>query len=1178
MTGTRAEARFRLLPPDGANALEEEVLARWRDEDLFARTLEARADAPSWVFFEGPPTANGRPGIHHVFARTIKDLFCRHRAMLGYRVLRKAGWDTHGLPVEIEVEKQLPALLEQRGMSKEAIARSSGKQLIEAFGVEEFNRLCRENVWRYQSDWERLSERIGYWLDYDNAYITYTNEYVESVWWALATLHEKGFLTRGHKVLPYCPRCGTTLSSHEVALGYQDVNDPSVYVALDLRRESGIGNRESGGEGSRDAARSEASRGSSDSRFPPPGYAGHPPDSRWRRILVWTTTPWTLVSNVALAVHPELDYVELRKRTGPDWTIILAEARAPGVLGEDYRDRWDTVGRFPGAALVGTRYERPLDWVSFDGVEGDHGVIVGEDFVSADDGTGVVHMAPAFGADDYAAGQRHGLAFVQPVNARGEFPADMPLVGGRFVKAADPLILEELERRDVLWKAGTLLHAYPHCWRCATPLLYYARASWFIRTTAFKAEMLARNARVDWHPPEVGAGRFGEWLENNIDWAISRDRYWGTPLPVWVNDEDPTEIEVIGSFARLAERAGMSLGDDFDPHKPYVDRYTWPAPSGRGTMRRVSEVIDTWFDSGAMSFAQWHYPFENRDVLATQYPADFIAEGVDQTRGWFYSLLAIASGLGDALPNNAALGDREPGADGRESGIGNRESETHGTGQPRGPKAPEAVPIPDSLRPASPGTRPIPDSTAPYRAVVVNDLVLDAQGVKMSKRLGNIVDPWTVVPKYGADAVRLFLIASSQVWKPRAFDEAQIREGATQFLVTLTNVYSGMFALYANFGWEPSPLDPPPEARPAIDRWMLSRLATVERDVDVFLTTFDATAAARTLMSFVVDDVSNWYVRRTRSRFYDVASTDNRAAFATLHETLIVTCRLLAPLAPFVSDWMHRELTGTSVHLAPYRRPEVAAPDAALERAMREIRLLARLGRAAREEAGVKVRQPLSQMVCVVPQQVAGDVAQLFDLLEAELNVKRITVASSADALVTLEAKPNYRSLGKKFGKSTPLAAQAVGAFTSDDLRAFERGTPLAVSVGNESRMLDAEDVVIVRRATGELTVKEENGRFAAIDPTITPTLRREGIARELVSQLQRLRRDLKLEVSDRIRLWIVAPDEIESAISEYNDWIANELLAREIAVGEPPVGQQAVPHVVDLDGSPVRVALTREP
>jgi isoleucyl-tRNA synthetase len=758
-------------------------------------------------------------------------------------------------------------------------------------------------------------------------------------------------------------------------------------------------------------------------------------------------------------------------------------------------------------------------------------------------------MAPAFGADDYASGQRNGLAFVQPVNARGEFPAAMPVVGGMFVKKADPLIIEELERRDLLWKAGSLTHAYPHCWRCGTPLLYYARTSWFIRTTAFKDDMLARNARVDWHPPEMGSGRFGEWLENNIDWAISRDRYWGTPLPVWVNDEDPAEIEVLGSFAAVAERAGVSLGADFDPHKPYIDRYTWPARSGRGTMRRVPEVIDTWFDSGAMSFAQWHYPFENRDVLASQYPADFIAEGVDQTRGWFYSLLAIAAGLGSALPNNDW-----------ERGTGNRERETDSS----------------SLRAASvPGSQfPVPGSS-PYKSVVVNDLVLDADGVKMSKRLGNIVDPWTVIPKYGADAVRLFLVASSQVWTPRAFDESQIREGVTQFLVTLRNVYSGMFALYANFGWEPSKLDPAPPDRPPLDRWMLSRLASVEGEVDELLQAFDATAAAKALMSFVVDDVSNWYVRRSRARFYEVTSADNRAAFATLHEALVVTARLLAPIAPFLSDWLHRELTGVSVHLAPYRRSEAPTTDHKLERAMREIRTLARLGRAAREEASIKVRQPLSRMVCVVPQQAAGDVGLLFDLLEAELNVKRVDVASSADSLVTLEAKPNFRSLGKKFGKNTPLAAQAVASFTSNELRAFEHGQPLAVSVGNESHVLDLDDLVIVRRASGSLTVREEDGRFAAIDPTITPELRREGISRELVSQLQRLRRDLGFAVSDRIQLWIAAPEEAEASFGEYNSWIANELLARDITLGELPAGQQV--HELDLDGSVVRVALSKE-
>jgi isoleucyl-tRNA synthetase len=568
--------RYATLPADqSANALEQEVLQRWTEEDLFAQTLAAREGAPDFVFYEGPPTANGRPGIHHVYSRTIKDLFCRHRAMRGYRVLRKAGWDTHGLPVEIEVEKSLGI---------------SGKQDIEKLGVAEFNRLCRESVFKYRSEWENLSSRMGYWLDYAHPYVTYTNEYVESVWWALKTLHERGLLYLGHKILPYCPRCGTALSSHEVAQGYEDVEDPSVYVALDLIS----------GTGTRDTGTGEL----------PPTASGVPAPGR-RRLIVWTTTPWTLVSNTALAVHPDLMYVELRKKSGAEWTVILAEARVGAVLGADWADRWDVVGQMEGRALAGQRYRRPLDWVPYP-AEGEHEIIVAEDFVSADDGSGIVHMAPAFGADDYAAGRRHGLAFVQPVNARGEFDESIPLVGGTFVKKADAAIVEELKRRDVLWKAGTMMHAYPHCWRCRTPLLYYARESWFVRTTAYRDAMLARNAQVAWHPEEVGSGRFGAWLENNIDWAISRDRYWGTPLPVWVNDADPSEIDVIGSYADLAARVGKALGDDFDPHKPVIDEYTWPAPSGTGTMRRGPQVIDTWFDAGAKSLAHWHYPLENR--------------------------------------------------------------------------------------------------------------------------------------------------------------------------------------------------------------------------------------------------------------------------------------------------------------------------------------------------------------------------------------------------------------------------------------------------------------------------------------------------------------------------------------------------------------------------------------
>jgi isoleucyl-tRNA synthetase len=1075
--------RYALVPADQpADELELALLGRWREEDLFARTLAARAGAEPFVFYEGPPTANGRPGIHHVFARTIKDLFCRHRAMKGYLVHRKAGWDTHGLPVEIEVEKRLGI---------------SGKQDIEKLGVAEFNRLCRESVFTYRGDWERLSERIGYWLDYEHPYVTYSPDYIESVWWALATLYRKGLLYRGHKILPYCARCGTALSSHEVAQGYEDVDDPSVYVALDLV--------EVGGEAVAEA----------------PGMAGRSS----RRILVWTTTPWTLVSNVALAVHPELTYVELRKAASSDArTIILAADRAPAVLGEDYATRWTQVRTLTGAALVGARYRRPLDWLPYP-ANAAHEIVVGETFVSADDGSGVVHMAPAFGADDYAAGRRHDLAFLQPVDARGRFPEDLPLVGGRFVKDADPALVEELERRGVLWKAGTMTHAYPHCWRCGTPLLYYARTSWFVRTSSYKDAMLSRNARVGWHPPVVGAGRFGEWLENNIDWAISRDRYWGTPLPVWVCSANEQHVDVLGSYAELAERTGAPLAPDFDPHKPQVDEPAWACREAgcTGTMRRTPEVIDTWFDSGSMPFAQWHYPFERRDALASRYPGDFIAEGLDQTRGWFYSLLAIATGLGDALPNNAD------------------------------------------------------DTAAPYRSVVVNDLVLDAEGRKMSKSRGNVVDPWAVFGRHGVDAVRLFLVSSSKVWEPRSFDEALIRQGAGRFLLTLKNIYNGMFAQYANFGWAPSEADPSPAERPLLDRWILSRLSTVERTADEALLDYDATAAVRAILEFVDEDVANWYVRQSRKRFYDVDSADNRAAFATLHEVLVVVCRLLAPFAPFVTDWLHRELTGESVHLASYVRGDVPPADRALESRMASVRTLATLGRAAREQAGINVRQPLARMVCVAPRESAESLAPLLPILASELNVKRVEVATSGDALVTLEARPNFRSLGKRFGKQTPLAAEAVSRFSSEHLREFEHGAPLVVTVDGDTHQLVPEDLTIVRRASGALVVQEEHGFFAAIDPHVTPALRREGVARELISRVQRMRRDAGLAVSDRIRLAIGGDAAVVEAATEHRDWIAGEVLATGVVLGGDVQGNTQARQQVDLDGIRADLALTKD-
>jgi len=1090
MTATKPEPRFaELAPGRAADELEREIMARWREEKLFERTLRAHEGTPSFVFFEGPPTANGRPGIHHVFSRTLKDLFCRYRAAKGFHVLRKAGWDTHGLPVEIEVEKQLGI---------------SGKQQIEALGVAEFNRRCRESVFTYKDDWEKLSERIGYWLDYEHPYVTYSNEYIESVWWALKTLFDKGLLTRGHKILPYCPRCGTALSSHEVAQGYEDVEDPSVYVALDV--VEGHPER-SEGSASRTADSSSASRTQNDNR---------------RRILVWTTTPWTLVSNVALAVHPDLDYVEVKRRDRDEPSLILAEARVPVVFGADWEKRWDVVRKLSGADMLGWRYRRPFDWLAFpEGAK--HEIVVAGDFVSAEDGSGVVHMAPAFGADDYAAGQKYGLAFLKPVNEQGEFPKDLPVAGGMFVKKADPLLIEELKRLGVLWKAATITHSYPHCWRCHTPLLYYARGSWFVKTTAYRDEMMARNARIDWHPPEVGVGRFGEWLENNVDWAISRDRYWGTPLPVWVCDADKAHAEAIGAYAELAQRAKKPLPSDFDPHKPFIDAYVWPCSKANcgGTMRRVPEVIDAWFDSGSMSFAQWHYPFENEDVFARQFPADFIAEGVDQTRGWFYSLLAIAAGLGDALPNNEGGG-------------------------------------------------------SPYKAVVVNDLALDADGQKMSKHKGNVVDPWRVIRDYGADAVRFFLVATSDVSVPRKFDERAIREQAVRFFLTLKNVYSGVFAQYANFGWSPSPLDPAPADRPPLDRWMLSRLTAVEGEVDGFLARYDATMAARAIVSFVDDEVSNWYVRRSRDRFYDVEAGENRAAFATLHEVLVVICRLLAPVAPFVTDWMHRQLTGDSVHLAPFVRAERVARDSALEAAMEAVRQLATLGRAAREEAKIKVRQPLTRAVCVAPAVDQGLLEQLVPLLAAELNVKRIEFAKSGDALVTLRAKANFRSLGKRFGKKTPMAAAAIGAFTADDLRAFEAGKPLAVTVDGETHELIAEDFEVQKSASGELLVQEAAGFVTAIDPTVTDALRLEGLARELISRVQRMRKEAGLAVGDRIRLSITGDAEIGAAVAKHGDWLASEVLATELRQDAGSLQDSLATQVFDIDGIEARIALTR--
>jgi len=832
-------------------------------------------------------------------------------------------------------------------------------------------------------------------------------------------------------------------------------------------------------------------------------------------FLVWTTTPWTLVANAALAVDSELEYAEVEGEEGE--RLVLAAARVRALFGEEAR----VVRTFPGAELVGMRYRRPFDWVEARPEEASRGWrVVAADFVSAEEGTGIVHMAPAFGADDYAVGQRERLPVLLPVDDRGRFREEIAEVGGEFVKDADERLVRLLKERGQLFRFAREAHTYPHCWRCQSPLLYMARDSWFIRTTAVRDELLRNNAEVRWHPPETGTGRFGEWLENNVDWAISRTRYWGTPLPAWVCDAGGEHVDFLGSFAELRERVGK-LPKDFDPHRPVIDDYSWACREAgcAGTMRRTPEVIDVWFDSGAMPFAQWHYPFENQDRFREQFPADFICEAVDQTRGWFYSLMAISTLVG--------------------------------------------------IGPA-------------YRNVIVNDLILDAEGQKMSKSRGNVVDPWEVFEAHGADAVRWSLLASSNPWMPKRIDPEGFREVQRKLFDTLRQSYR-FFTLYSALeGWRPGDDAPAVADRALMDRWVLSRLASVAAEVAAAAERYDLTRAVRAIADFVVDDVSNWYVRRSRGRFWGSAREDDtRAAFATLHTVLLESCRMMAPFAPFLPDWLHRALTdGASVHLAPFPEPPPEWRDPVLEDGMQAVRTLAGLGRAAREAVGIRVRQPLATLHAVVPAGITLE-EELLETLRDELNVKRVEFIGRAEELVSFVARPNFRALGKRFGKRTPQVAEAVRALSSADLAAFVRGEPLRVTLDGEEQLLEGEEVEVTQAARGELAVQGEGGYTAALDPVVTPELRLEGLARELVNRVQRLRRDAGLEVSDRIRLRVLAPSgEIVEAVRRHREMIAGEVLAAGgIDAAPSSDGQEdggAAWHEVEIEGEPVQLAIER--
>jgi isoleucyl-tRNA synthetase len=1002
------------LPPNVSfPALEEQVLLRWRERDVFKATLRNREGAPPFVFYEGPPTANGYPGAHHVLARVFKDVFPRFKTMTGHYVERKAGWDCHGLAVEIAVEQKLGF---------------TSKDDIERYGIAEFNRQCREAVLEHLEDWRALTERIAYWVDLDEAYYTLEPDYVESVWWALKTMWDRDLLYEGHKVVPYCARCGTALSSHEVAQGYQDVEDPSIYVRFPVTRVGG-------------AADSALRDGDT--------------------LLVWTTTPWTLVSNAAVAVDPELTYV---RTAGGE---VLAEALAERVLGEGV----EITDRFAGRELLGAGYEPPFDFIPSEAWgEKAHTVLPG-DFVTAEDGTGIVHTAIAFGEDDYRLGAEQGLDVVNPVRLDGTYDERIGPYAGRWVKDADPDLVEDLRARGKLLRAETLLHAYPHCWRCGTPLLYYAKPSWYIRTSSMRERLLAANETVTWYPPHIKHGRFGKWLENNVDWAISRERYWGTPLPVWRCEAGHTEC--LGSFAEVEERSGRALPD---PHRPYVDEHTWACAECGGEMHRVPQVIDVWFDSGSMPFAQRHAPFEHEERFRETFPADYICEAIDQTRGWFYSLIAISTLLFDR---------------------------------------------------------------APYRTVLSLGHIADPEGKKMSKSLGNIVVPWEVIQRHGADAFRWYYLTSKQPWDGYLFSTETVGESVRQFLLQLWNTY-GFYVLYANANQVTEPGEPETE----LDRWAISRLNATIAEVRERMEDYDATRAGQAIAGFV-DELSNWYVRRSRRRFWD----GDPAAFGTLKTCLVEVTKLLAPFTPFVADAIFENLDGSldSVHLADF--PEAGPRDIGLETAMAVARETVRLGLAARGHGKLKVRQPLRAAVVVAAGEERAAIERMQDVVLDELNVKELRFVSEAGELGSYEVKPNYRALGPRFGKQMPQVAAAVAALDAAHVAgALRDGGHVGISINGNDHELGPDDLTLAMQPLEGYQLEREGSHAVALELELDQELRREGLAREIVHAVQNARKAAGLQVEDRIELALGGDPELLAAARDHEDYIAQETLATSVS------------------------------
>ncbi|MCW5850479.1 MAG: isoleucine--tRNA ligase [Anaerolineae bacterium] len=1033
--------------------LEHDVLGFWKQNKTFEKSMAIREGQPRFVVYEGPPTANGIPHYGHVLTRVFKDIIPRYQTMKGKFVLRKGGWDTHGLPVEIEVEKKL-------GLKN--------KQDIERFGIRQFNELCRASVFEYVKMWEDMSDRLGFWFDLDHAYITLDPDYVESVWNILQNFWQRDLLYKGFKVVPYCARCGTALSDHEVAQGYDEAEDPSVYVRFPLRDEPGVS------------------------------------------FLVWTTTPWTLPGNVALAVGEDLDYV-LVDQNGD--RLILAEA----LLGQALRGDYTVVERMKGRDLLGKHYQSLYQFLP---VSQDYAYVVAGDFVSTEDGTGIVHIAPAYGADDMEVGKQYGLPILQTVNPQGQFIAEVTPWAGQWVKAADPHITQDLRQRGLLYQAGTYKHTYPFCWRCHTPLLYYARDSWYVRTTQFKAQLLANNDKINWVPDHIRKGRFGEWLANNVDWALSRDRFWGTPLPIWECDNAACQERVcVGSRAELSQFTGQDLSG-LDPHRPNVDEITWPCQCGQGTMRRVPQVIDTWFDSGAMPYAQWHYPFENQARFREQYPADYICEAIDQTRGWFYTLHAEATLLYDSVA---------------------------------------------------------------FKNCLVLGHVLAEDGTKLSKSKGNYVPPMDIINRYGADPTRWYFFARP-AWAPGRFDPNGMSEVIRQFMLTLWNTYS-FFVMYANLdGWTPEG-DPLAGADLSdLDRWLLAELYDLVQTVDQSLASYDIHVGARAMEQFV-DSLSNWYVRRSRRRFWKSGAADDadkRAAYGTLYTALTTFASVLAPYMPFLAETLYQNLVLTvkpdapeSVHLTDWPTLPAAWRNDALLAQMRLTQRLASVGHAARNKAAVKVRQPLAEaIVAVRTPDEAQTVADMADLLADEWNVQRVSSTGEGD-LVNYRVRVNPAKLGPKYGKKLQAIRQAVEAADPAALARSQRaGQMVEIAVNGETVALLPEELNVEVTDRPGYTVAEEGGLVVALDTTITEELRRLGLVRELVRRVNAMRKDAGFEIADTVTLYYQAPAEMAVLLTEQAAALQGETLSTALRDAPPPA--DAYTESFTLEGQPMTVGLVK--